>query len=66
MKKLILIISVLALLVAACGAGESGSAGPVTTEPADSQHHDDRADRDHPAGDDTGSTTTTTTQAPSR
>jgi spore germination protein GerM len=64
MKKLILIISVLALLVSACGAGESGSAGPVTTEPDDSATTTTVPTETTLPGDDTGSTTTTTTQAP--
>jgi len=62
MKRIILIISVLALLLAACGAGESGSAGPVTTEPADSVTTTTAPTETTQPGDDTG--TTTTTQAP--
>lgn len=51
MKKIILLISVLAILVAACGSGEVGSAGPVSTT----------------AGtvDDATTSTTSTTAAPS-
>ena len=63
MKRIILIISVVALLLAACGAGESGSAGPVTTtEPADSATTTTVPTETTQPGDDTG--TTTTTQAP--
>ncbi len=35
MKRIILIVSVLALLAAACGAGDIGNAGPVTLAPSD-------------------------------
>jgi spore germination protein GerM len=67
MKKLILLLSVLALLAGACGAGETGDAGPVTTEPGSAS-----TTTTAPAtttttaapGDNTGTTTTTTTQAP--
>ena len=35
MKRIILAISILALLAAACGAGNVGDAGPIPTQPAD-------------------------------
>lgn len=63
MKKTILIVSVLALLAAACGSGDVGSAGSVTTEPG-AQGTTTAAPvttTSLPADD----TTTTTTQPPS-
>jgi len=69
MKKLILIISVLALVVAACGTGGGGSAGPVTTEPVTTEPGDTSttttsAPTETTAPGDNQGTTTTTTQAP--
>lgn len=59
MKRIILIVSILALLASACGVGESGSAGPVTTEPGDSATTTTMPTETTVPGNDTGPTTTT-------
>jgi spore germination protein GerM len=64
MKRIILIISVLALLMSACGAGDSGSAGPVTTEPADGVTTTTTTPTETTQPGDSAGTTTTTTEAP--
>ena len=67
MKKLILILSVLALVLAGCGTGEIGSAGPVTTEGDDTATTITTTTTATPTtapGDDTSPTTTTTIPAP--
>ena len=65
MKKLILLISVLALLAAGCGAGDTGDAGAVTTLPANTTTTAAATTTTTAAsGDNTGTTTTSTTLAP--
>lgn len=60
MKKIILLISVVALFAAACGAGDVGSAGPVTDSASEDAVTTTAAPTTAPGGD----TTVATTQPP--
>ena len=58
MKKILLLVSVLALLAAACGSSDVGSAGPVTTEPDETTTTTAPATTSTVPGDDVATTTT--------